>query len=206
MSEYSKIKDNLIEADKQKNRRDGIIIVILVVLIGILLSFWLLNTFVFLTVRVEGDSMRDTLYSGEVLLGNRTATPNRGDIILIEGVIDKDLLIKRLIAKGGDTVDITDGKVYVNGEELNEPYAKGVTKQLGYRDFPFVVAEGYYFYLGDNRENSSDARYFGDCKASQVIGVVGEWELNNKWLGRIIYTIITLPSEWINGLFGCQRR
>ncbi len=81
--------------------------------------------------------------------------------------------VKRVIAMPGDTIDIQDGNVYLNGEELYEPYYKGLTTPTDYSvDYPITVEEGHIFVMGDNRPNSLDSRSssLGQVPIDAVIG------------------------------------
>ncbi len=159
----------------------------------------LLNTAVFATTQVRQTSMQDTLMAGQHLFVEKWSyafgDPSREDIIvyiedeLPEKYIDKlkifltdvsDIfkpvegktnvrLVKRVIGVPGDEVDIRDGKVYLNGKELQEPYAKGVTHQREF-SFPVKIPHGKYLVLGDNREVSRDSRTFGLVDRRQVEG------------------------------------
>jgi signal peptidase I len=85
-------------------------------------------------------------------------------------------LIKRVIAVGGDQVDLIDGAVYVNGEKLDEPYTDGkpsmpLDPAYGVDiSYPYTVPEGYLWVMGDNRTNSADSRYFGAVPVTSVSG------------------------------------
>ena len=159
----------------------------------------LLNTAVFATTQVRQTSMQDTLLEGQHLFVEKLSyvlgNPSRGDIIVfIEDeypenyiarvkIFLKDIseifkpverktnirFVKRVIGVPGDEVDIRDGKVYLNGEILDEPYVKGETfhRELV---FPVTVTQGKYLVLGDNREVSKDSRIFGFIERSQVEG------------------------------------
>lgn len=169
----------------------------------------ILNTAVFATTQVRQSSMKDTLIEGQHLFIEKVSylfkSPERGDIIVFledkypENYIDririflKDVsevsvppesktnirLVKRIIAIPGDEVDIRDGKVYVNEDELVEDYTKGITYQREVQ-FPLKVGDGEYFVLGDNREVSKDSRSFGVIKKCQIEGraVFRFWPLN----------------------------
>ena len=146
-------------------------------------------------VRVLGSSMEDTLFTDERLivykLGYRFNEPKRGDIIVLKtettaedeqtvfsrinllnsafpppGEID---YIKRVIALPGETIDIIDGKVYINGEVLLESYVKGLTNSNG-TVFPKTVPEGMVFVLGDNRKVSRDSREIGYIPIANIRG------------------------------------
>lgn len=122
-------------------------------------------------VRVDGFSMRPTLEDGEFVLVNRLAyrfgEVQRGDIIVFHYPTDLDQeLIKRVIGLSGDQVAISDGKVSVNGQELQEPYIAAVP---AYED-SWQVPDGYLFVLGDNRNDSSDSHSWGMLPMQNVIG------------------------------------
>ncbi len=133
-------------------------------------------------VVVSGSSMNDTLTDGDRLLVQSTFyTPQRGDVVVVDGYINYGKpLVKRVIAKGGDTVDIdTDaGLVYVNGEALGEPYTPEGTLSAGDVTFPLTVPEGTLFLMGDNRQHSTDSR-------SSSIGFIDERDILGKVLLRL---------------------
>lgn len=129
---------------------------------------------------VRGDSMYSTLEEGDYLIINRMSykfkDPERGDIIVFESDLQQDDgsskdLVKRVIGVEGDSVKIKDSKVYVNGEELIEPY---IDNQVTEGDIDTVVPEDCVFVLGDNREISLDSRYdsVGFINNSDILGKV----------------------------------
>ncbi|MEL7647170.1 MAG: signal peptidase I [Sedimentibacter sp.] len=134
-----------------------------------------LNKFVFILVTVPTGSMEDTIIPGDRLYVNELfdiKEAKRGDILVFKSEeLDNKRLVKRLIGLPGETIEITsDGNVYVNGEKLNEPYAvdwEGDAKT-------FNVPENSYFFLGDNRPISYDARYWQNpyINESKIIGKV----------------------------------
>lgn len=138
----------------------------------------LLLTFFTPLVSVEGESMRETLQSGDRILALRpwlSGEIGRGDIVIVrQESFDRDPIIKRVIAVGGDTVDIdfTLGAVSVNGVQLEEPYIRELTFLEEGVSFPLTVEEGHLFLLGDNRNNSTDSRYpaIGTVALDRVIG------------------------------------
>ncbi len=198
-----KVTDSLLEKDIKKRRSDSRFLLCVVIIAMVLFIISCLNTFVFFTVRVKGPSMNTTLFggdygkdNGDVLIVNKLKTPTHGDIVIIEGV-ESDWLIKRVIALEGDTVKIENGKVHLKKSgateftTLSEPYAQGQTKWTGHEGVELTLKANEVFYLGDNRERSSDSREStkGVCKTSNVIGVVESWSLNIKGVLRVLYSI-----------------
>jgi signal peptidase I len=123
-------------------------------------------------IRVESISMQPTLYAGNFVLvnklGYKIGQPTRGDIIVFKYPPDPSQTpyIKRVIGLPGDTINVENGKVYVNGQELIEPYLMSNTARGG----TWTVPEGDLFVMGDNRNNSSDSRSWGFVPLGNVIG------------------------------------
>ncbi len=119
---------------------------------------WIVNA------RVPSGSMEPTIPSGSFLLGFRTAyrteEPQCGDIVFFHKKdISRHLLIKRIIATPGQTVEVREGRVYVDGQLLEEAYVDTFSEDTCP---PLTVPEDCYFMLGDNRTNSSDSRVWDD--------------------------------------------
>ena len=137
-----------------------------------------IKTFLFNTTYVLGNSMYPTLHERDRLFALKVPLyfngPNRGDIIVLEAPDspDKDY-IKRVVGISGDTIEIEDGRVYLNGELLYEDYLQGDPYTHIYNESIWVVPEGEVFVLGDNREEgaSKDSRYFGTISLDTVKGV-----------------------------------
>lgn len=139
----------------------------------------LIKTFVATPYVVPTGSMRDTILEGDTLLGERVSLyfgdPEAGDIVTFDSPLDGETLIKRLIAVGGQTVDLVDGVVYVDGEALDEPYTEGkptyslsdLAGSAGIT-YPYEVPEGHVWVMGDNRTDSKDSRYFGAVSVDDV--------------------------------------
>ena len=126
---------------------------------------------------VNGNSMNPTLTDGDNLivdkLSYRFSDPERYDIIVFPYQYQKDTYyIKRIIGMPGETVQVIDGMVYINGEMLDESYGKEVMLYAGEASEPVILGENEYFVLGDNRNNSSDSRdpSVGNIREDQIIG------------------------------------
>ncbi|VBB05640.1 peptidase s26a signal peptidase i [Lucifera butyrica] len=130
------------------------------ILIAVILAFFIRHFIVELYM-VEGPSMRPTLLNGERLVVNkfiyRFKTPERGDVLIFRYPRDPSRdFIKRVIAVAGDTIEIKDGRVFVNGQLQNEPYI--LEPMRG--SYPLsTVPPGTIFVMGDNRNNSEDSRF-----------------------------------------------
>lgn len=132
---------------------------ILVVCFGIA---YLLTTFVVVNAYVPSGSMETTIMTGDRLFANRLeyyfSKPERFDIAVLEFPDDpSQLFVKRVIGLPNDTVEIKEGKLYINEELVDEPY---LTEPMKGSFGPYNVPEGCYFVLGDNRNNSDDGRYW----------------------------------------------
>jgi signal peptidase I len=137
-----------------------------------LILFALINVF---TARYEvlSVSMEPTLHEGQMIIVNKAylwfEKPERGDIVVfrpVRGDPEGIPLIKRIIGLPGDEVETREGRVWVNGMALNEPYVSGPPAY----ENRWVVEEGAYFVLGDNRNNSSDSHSWGTLPISHLIG------------------------------------
>lgn len=156
----------------------------------VLVLSWGLRTFVFQAYEIPSGSMERTIMTDDMVFAEkvtyRMGEPQQGDIVTFQDPeIPSRVLIKRVIAVGGQTVDLVDGKVLVDGRLLEEPYAQGASYALipAYGtsiDYPYTVPEGELWVMGDNRENSQDSRYFGSIDASTVTGkaVLIYWPLD----------------------------
>lgn len=141
-------------------------------------------TFVFRLVGVKGESMTNTLQDGDWLLTTQESSYEPGDIVVIvQDTYFHEPLIKRVIAKGGQTVDIdyNTNTVYVDGKALDEPYVKEdfIVEKGDYREFPYTVPEGHLFCMGDNRNGSTDSR-------STLVGAIDERQILGKAKVRIL--------------------
>ena len=134
----------------------------------------LLKLFVFHLVRIEGGSMEDTLNSGEIALVTSFdyrfgANPARGDIVECRFPGRVDSYVKRVIGLPGETVELRDGRTYIDGAALAEPYVFSIAE-----DYSIALGENEYLLLGDNRCESYDSR-------AEDMGPVGKKDI----LGRV---------------------
>ena len=134
---------------------------------------FVLTQFVIINVRVPSGSMENTIMTKDRLIGFRFSywfdEPQRGDIILFSYPVDeKQTYIKRVIGLPGETVEIRDGKIYIDGstEPLEEDYLKE-TWTWENDGYTFKVPEGCYFVLGDNRNDSEDGRFWAQLALSE---------------------------------------
>ncbi len=135
-----------------------------------LFIFWMVNA-VTGRFRIEGHSMEPTLHEGQYVLINKLAysldEPQRGDIIVLEFPNDPSRdFIKRIIGLPGDSVEIGDQRVMVNGEVLDEPYIKAPPSYSG----SWIVPQGSFFVLGDNRNNSHDSHSWSFLPRDEIVG------------------------------------
>jgi signal peptidase I len=152
-----------------------------VVLAGL---FYLVISLATARVVVDGPSMRPTLISGEWIVVSRLAykfgAPHRGDVIVFLPPTNAqtDDLIKRVIGLPGETVEVKNGSVWIDGKLLDETYAAGTTAP----DNRWQLGADQLFVMGDNRQLSLDSRSFGPISLKQVVG--------RAWI------IYWPPSEW----------
>ncbi len=129
---------------------------------------------IFLPVlRVTGPSMEPNFNPGDILVTLKTSKFDRGEVCAF--YYNNKLIIKRVIAFGGETVEISEGgAISVNGRKLNEPYLQSRAFGLCDLEFPYEVPVGKIFVLGDNRETSVDSRSheFGCIGTEEVLGKV----------------------------------
>lgn len=132
----------------------------------IILVVVLIRSFLFTPIKVNGTSMNPTLKDGDFMIVNKISKVDRFDIVVIKSKKSKEVLIKRVIGMPGETIEISDGIIYINGKKLKDKYGKGKTNDIAAID----IGDNEYYVLGDNREVSLDSRYFGSFKDSEIFG------------------------------------
>jgi signal peptidase I len=133
----------------------------------------LINVFVGQATRVEGQSMEPNLHTNQRLVVEKVSYrfhgPQRFDVVVIRVPSQGDeLLIKRVVGLPGETVEIRDGHVYINGDLLEEPFTTEQTRPGRYTRI--TVPPLHVFVLGDNRNHSNDSRSFGPVPIENIVG------------------------------------
>ena len=156
-----------------------------IILVVFVIAF-LLGHFVYINARVPSGSMEQTIMTGDRVFGNRLAyknkEPERFDIVIFKYPDDpSQLFVKRVIGLPGETINIVDGKVYINDSE--EPLDDSFCPETPEGSFgPYTVPDDCYFMLGDNRNHSMDSRYctntFVEKDAIEAQVAVRYWPLN----------------------------
>lgn len=136
------------------------------------------NSFLIVNAQVPTGSMENTIMTGDRILALRMSywfhAPEAEDIVVFRYPDDetgKTLYVKRIIGTPGDTVEVADGEVYVNGKALREDYIAETTQG----DYgPYTVPQGCYFMMGDNRNHSQDSRFWTNqfVKEDEILGKV----------------------------------
>ena len=204
-----KVKNVSEAVSEATDKKNGLVkeilswVEVIVIAVG---AAWLLTSFIIINATVPSGSMKDTIQPGDRLFGLRLtymfSSPKRGDIAVFKYPVNEALIstltdadgkaflkankikhtnyIKRVIGLPGETVEIKDAKIYIDGVELQEDYLK---EEWTVRNdgFTFVVPDDCYLMLGDNRNDSSDARYWAE-RAYQYFTAAGvEMSVEDLW-------------------------
>jgi signal peptidase I len=142
-------------------------------------SYWLISRFFLASVQIVGASMMPTLHDSERLLLNRwiyyLRRPHTGEIVVFRDPVDRGKAVKRIIAAPGDSVDLREGRVFVNGRQLAENYLEAgmpTFPHMGRLEQTFTCGKDQYLLLGDNRQNSADSRAYGLVRRQEILGLI----------------------------------
>lgn len=128
----------------------------------------LVKEFVFTLIIVNGESMDPTLNDNDIMILNKFSYHfeeiERFDIVVCED--DEEYLIKRVIGLPGEIIFYKDNKLYINGEYIDEEFSHGITGDFS----EFLIKDGEYFVMGDNREDSLDSRKLGTFSKKNILG------------------------------------
>lgn len=156
-------------------------------IVGAFVMAWIITTFIIVNAQVPSGSMENTVMTGDRLIANRlsyvVSEPKRFDIVVFKFPDDESkLYIKRIIGMPGDKVEIRDNKVYIN--DSTEPLDDSFTKEPMFTpDAVYEVPEGHYFMMGDNRNNSSDSRFW-----------INTYVAKDKILGKAVFRYYPKPA------------
>lgn len=164
---------------KQKSNWDEILSWVKVILSAFVIAI-ILRTFVFQMALVNQSSMEPTLHQGQMLVISKinylVGDPHRGEIIVLKDEVENKLLIKRVIGLPGETIELDNGKVYIDGKVLDPDYTLSPT--YPYTVDKWTLGEGQYFAMGDNREHSRDSR-------SDNVGLIDR----NRIIGKAVFRV-----------------
>ena len=149
---------------------------------------------------VYGTSMAPSLVEGDLVLAIPKSLPVTGDLVSFNN--GDRVLIKRAIGCPGDEISVSeDGRVTLNGIELNESYALFTEGDAGDVSYPLTVPEHFYFVMGDNRANSVDSRY-------SVLGMVSEQDINGRIFLRLwpMRRLQVFDPNYMNGFLNIFRK
>jgi len=144
------------------------------------IGLYFVITFAIQTVHVIGYSMVPTLNNNDYVLATkadlRFVKPSRGDIVILKDPFDSSMdFVKRVIALPGEQLRISEGKIYIDGHLLDEPYLPQTEPWVTSNNWPppgsesdGTIPAGHYFVMGDNRNHSSDSRVFGPIRLDQI--------------------------------------
>jgi signal peptidase I len=162
------------EVPKARNRTLRWVIEVVVIVAAAFVLALVVQQFLVKPFAIPSPSMEPTLMEGDRVLVNRLVyhfrAPHRGDVIVFHppNRPGSDPFIKRIVAVGGDTIEVRDGYLYVNGVRQDEKYIKEYPI-VG--DFPqTVIPAGYIWAMGDNRNDSGDSRVFGPVSVDAIMG------------------------------------
>jgi signal peptidase I len=142
-------------------------------------SYFFVSQYIVQSVQVTGASMSPTLHDSDRYFLNRwiydLRAPRRGEIVVIKDPSDGAYCVKRVVGLPGESLYFKNGRLFVNGKKLNEPYLPYGTRTFTpekVQDEMIACGDNRYFVLGDNRNNSFDSRYYGAVPKKNILGVL----------------------------------
>ena len=197
MAKYELNYEALDEEEQDKKKKDNSaedMLDWLEMLITVFFAVVLVFTFIFRIAIVDGESMVPTLEDKDKLVVSHLFyEPEDGDVVIVNSKGLGKVIVKRVIATENQTVDVdySEGKVYVDGQLLDEPYINEPTvTDFGFHDYPVTVPAGHVFVMGDNRNHSTDSR-------AESVGFVDKSDIMGKAVFRIwpFNKLGTLPED-----------
>lgn len=184
MQQFDSQKETQDAKPKKSAVREMLESIIIAVLLAAVIRLFILEPFY-----IPSGSMEPTLMINDRIIVSKVTyhlrDPQPGDIVVFKFPLDPSRnFVKRLIAKGGDTIEIKDSVLYINNKPVREDY---LPAGLKFQDFgPKTVPQGQYFMMGDNRNNSDDSRVWGFLNKDLIVGKaeVIYWPLNRIGLAK----------------------
>lgn len=190
MKDGEKLKFNIDSSKKTGRIRSALLEFAICTAVALVLAF-LITTFILKLTHVGGSSMYPTLSNSDYIVvekfSYRFNEPERFDVVVFpykEESGEVRNYIKRVIGLPGETIQIKDGIIYINGEILNEDFGFEVINNGGWAENPIEIGVNEYFVLGDNRNNSKDSRHL-DLDGNSDIGLISKDEMIGKAWFRI---------------------
>lgn len=165
ISNENVVKEDITKKHTIKDTLKELIPYVIIILVVVLI-----RTFLFTPIKVNGNSMDDTLHDGDTMILNKISMKLNGikrfQIVVIK--TSDTYLIKRIIGLPGETIEYKNGKLYINDKEYKDPYYKD--DNTGNFE-KVIIPEGYYYVMGDNRSVSIDSRIIGVVNEQDILGV-----------------------------------
>ncbi len=138
----------------------------------IIIIILLIRTFIVTPVRVDGISMENTLFDGDILLLNKLDRDyDRFEVVVVDIETSSNDIIKRIIGTPGDSIKYINDTLYINDQKVDEDFLKTDTPDFSLSDIGYkTIPDGYYFIVGDNRNDSSDSRTIGLISEKDIKG------------------------------------